>query len=86
MIVCFDIGGSAIKGAVAHVPDRITPLGRKATPLNDFKAFVNVLRAVLDEAGGRPDRIAPARGAVIASCWVPSSAPVLEAGWWSMAG
>jgi len=58
MIVCFDIGGSAIKGAVAHAPDRIVPLGRKPTPLDDFGAFVNVLRAVLDEAGGEPKRIA----------------------------
>lgn len=34
------------------------PLGRKTTPLKDFPAFVNVLRAVLDEAGGAPERIA----------------------------
>lgn len=58
MIVCFDIGGSAIKGAVANAPDRIVPLGRKPTPLHDFSAFVGVLRAVLDEAGGAPERIA----------------------------
>ncbi|OJF94960.1 ROK family protein [Pararhizobium antarcticum] len=58
MIVCFDIGGSAIKGAIAHAPDRILPLGRKPTPLDDFDAFVAVLKEVLDEAGGVPERIA----------------------------
>ncbi len=57
MIVCFDIGGSAVKGAVAHAPDRIVPLGRRITPLDDFDAFVEVLRAVIDEAGGAPERI-----------------------------
>jgi len=58
MIVCFDIGGSAIKGAVAHSAVRITPLGRRPTPLDDFNAFAETLRLVIDEAGGQPDRIA----------------------------
>jgi N-acetylglucosamine kinase len=58
MIVCFDIGGSAIKGAVAHSAERIEPLGRRATPLDDFNAFAEALRLVIDEAGGQPDRIA----------------------------
>jgi N-acetylglucosamine kinase len=58
MIVCFDIGGSAIKGAVAHSVDRIEPLDRRPTPLDDFIAFAETLRLVIDEARGRPDRIA----------------------------
>jgi len=58
MIVCFDIGGSAIKGAVAHSVERIEPLGRRPTPLDDFNAFAETLRLVIDEAGGKPDRIA----------------------------
>ncbi|MEK1930922.1 MAG: ROK family protein [Pararhizobium sp.] len=58
MIVCFDIGGSAIKGAVAHSAERIEPLDRRPTPLDDFNAFAETLRLVIDEAGGKPDRIA----------------------------
>lgn len=58
MIVCFDIGGSAIKGAVAHSADSVQPLARRATPLDDFDAFAATMRDVIDEAGGKPDRIA----------------------------
>jgi N-acetylglucosamine kinase len=58
MIVCFDIGGSAIKGAVAHSADSIRPLGRRATPLDDFGAFAQTLGDVIRETGGKPDRIA----------------------------
>ncbi|MCV9962049.1 ROK family protein [Pararhizobium sp. BT-229] len=58
MIVCFDIGGSAIKGAVAHSADSIQPLGRRTTPLDDFGAFAQTLGDVIREAGGKPDRIA----------------------------
>ncbi|HTO34521.1 MAG TPA: ROK family protein [Pararhizobium sp.] len=58
MIVCFDIGGSAIKGAVAYSAERIEPMERRATPLDDFDAFVVTLRDVIAEAGAKPDRIA----------------------------
>jgi N-acetylglucosamine kinase len=58
MIVCFDIGGSAIKGAVAHSAERIELLDRRATPLDDFDAFAATIRDVIGEAGGKPDRIA----------------------------
>ncbi|WDZ76693.1 ROK family protein [Ensifer adhaerens] len=58
MIVCFDIGGSAIKGAIVHARDRIFPLPRRATPLTNFRQFVQVLESVLDEAGGHPDCVA----------------------------
>lgn len=58
MIVCFDIGGSAIKGAVAHSVDDISPLGRRPTPLDDFDAFVEAIRAVIAQSGGTPERIA----------------------------
>ncbi|HEY8576396.1 MAG TPA: ROK family protein [Devosia sp.] len=43
MITCFDIGGSAIKAATATAPDRLTHLGRVATPLDDFDAFAAVI-------------------------------------------
>lgn len=58
MIVCFDIGGSAIKGAVATSPDDIRPLTRRPTPLHDFDAFVATLEEAFEEAGVRPERIA----------------------------
>ncbi|WVT73320.1 ROK family protein [Sinorhizobium chiapasense] len=58
MIVCFDIGGSAIKGAIVHSRDRIFPLPRRTTPLDNFRQFVQVLESVLDEAGGHPDCVA----------------------------
>jgi N-acetylglucosamine kinase len=58
MIVCFDIGGSAIKGAIVHSRDRIFPLPRRTTPLSNFRQFVEVLESVLDEAGGHPDCVA----------------------------
>lgn len=58
MIVCFDIGGSAIKGAITHSPERIFPLPRRATPLTDFGRFVEAMESVLDEAGGLPERVA----------------------------
>ncbi len=58
MIICFDIGGSAIKGAITHSPERIFPLPRQETPLTDFRRFVRTMEAVIDEAGGLPDRLA----------------------------
>jgi N-acetylglucosamine kinase len=58
MIVCFDIGGSAIKGAVASSPTDIRPLTRRPTPLHDFDAFVATLEDTFAEAGVRPERIA----------------------------
>jgi N-acetylglucosamine kinase len=39
MILCIDIGGSAIKGALAASPTAITPLDRIATPVHDRAAF-----------------------------------------------
>lgn len=50
MITCFDIGGTAIKGAHAFAPDDVRPVLRQATPLHDFEAFVAVLRSVIEAA------------------------------------
>ena len=58
MIICFDIGGSAIKGAVARAPDAIEVLPRVPTPTRDFDAFVGVLRDIIAGAGAVPDCIA----------------------------
>ncbi|MES2968806.1 MAG: ROK family protein [Pseudomonadota bacterium] len=42
MILCFDIGGSRIKAALAG-PDGLRSLGDAPTPLGDFSAFLGVL-------------------------------------------
>ncbi|MDJ1637720.1 ROK family protein [Rhizobium rhizogenes] len=55
MIVSFDIGGTAIKGGIAHSVTDIIPLARRPTPKDDFSEFVAALRAVITEAGEKPD-------------------------------
>ncbi|MDB5552237.1 MAG: family transcriptional regulator protein [Rhizobium sp.] len=57
-IICFDIGGSFIKGAVARAPEDISPLPPRPTPLTDFDAFVATLIGVIAVSGIRPERIA----------------------------
>jgi N-acetylglucosamine kinase len=57
-IICFDIGGSFIKGAVALTAKDITPLTPQPTPLEDFDAFVATLIGVIAESGIRPARVA----------------------------
>lgn len=57
MILCFDIGGSAIKSAHAYAPDDIRPMGRVATPGDDFDAFTGALRQAIRQAP-QPDRVA----------------------------
>lgn len=59
MITCFDIGGSAIKCAIATADGRIGDLRRIPTPLDDFGAFTAAMQALID-AGG------PSRGVAIA--------------------
>ncbi|MBI1172316.1 ROK family protein [bacterium] len=58
MILCFDIGGTAIKSAEAFSPEDIRPRARVPTPTQDFAAFVDVLRAAVAAASVRPDRLA----------------------------
>jgi N-acetylglucosamine kinase len=58
MILCFDIGGTAIKIAEAFAKDDIRPQGRVPTPINDYAAFVAVLQAAVDAASTRPERLA----------------------------
>ncbi len=55
MITCFDIGGTAIKGAHAFSPQDIRPVPRQPTPISDFDAFVGVLRSVI-ASGPAPTR------------------------------
>jgi len=58
MIVSFDIGGSAIKGGFARSGTDITTLPRRATPGQDFDAFIAVLRDIIAEAPEKPDGLA----------------------------
>ena len=57
-IVCFDIGGSFIKGAVALTAQDIAPLTPRPTPLDDFDAFAATLVGVIADSHIRPQRIA----------------------------
>ncbi len=58
MIVCFDIGGTAIKGAAAYAVDDVRPVARRKTPIDDFDAFIAVLKSVIDEIGASPQCVA----------------------------
>lgn len=58
MIVCFDIGGTAIKGAAAYSPEDIRPLPRRPTPTRDFDEFVGVMASIIAEIGETPDCVA----------------------------
>jgi N-acetylglucosamine kinase len=58
MITCFDIGGSAIKCAVATADGRIGDLHRVPTPTNDFAAFTAAMQALIALGG-------PSRGVAI---------------------
>ena len=58
MILCFDIGGSWIKSAIARSADNIEILARHPTPLDDFSAFAEVLRSELAARTEKPVRIA----------------------------
>ena len=55
MIICFDIGGSAIKGALATSPTTLVPLGDRPTPPNDFDAFLTVIADMVAAAPAPKD-------------------------------
>lgn len=50
MIICFDIGGSAIKGAFAANPTTLVPLGDRPTSPHDFDAFLSVISDMVGAA------------------------------------
>jgi N-acetylglucosamine kinase len=58
MITCFDIGGSAIKCAVAAADGGIGALRRVPTPTDDFAAFTAALQTMIATGG-------PSRGVAI---------------------
>ncbi|MEP0521670.1 MAG: ROK family protein [Hyphomicrobiales bacterium] len=49
MITAFDIGGSSIKAATVSGLNDISVLPRRATPLQDFQLFVEILREFIAE-------------------------------------
>jgi len=51
MITCFDIGGSAIKCAVASADGQLGDLRRVPTPAHDFPAFTAALQALIADGG-----------------------------------
>lgn len=65
MILCFDIGGTAIKIAEAFSPDDIRPKGRVPTPAHDYPAFAVALRAAIAAASVVPERVAISIAGVI---------------------
>ena len=66
MILCFDIGGTAIKIAEAFSPDDIRPQGRVPTPAQDYTAFVAALRSAVQAASQPPERLAFSIAGVVA--------------------
>lgn len=65
MIVCFDIGGTTIKGAFAYAADDIRPVPRIATPKTSFEDFAASLKAVIDAGGEAPDCVSLSIAGVI---------------------
>ena len=51
MTVCFDIGGSTIKAALARSPEDIAFVGKRDTPADDFGAFCAALAELAEAAG-----------------------------------
>lgn len=51
MITCFDIGGTAIKSAIATPDGRIGAIQRVPTPTHDFAAFTVAMQALIDTCG-----------------------------------
>ena len=64
MIVCFDIGGTTIKGAYVQSPTDIHVLPKLPTPLKNFDQFVDSLRETCDSAPKRPEAISLSLAAV----------------------
>lgn len=66
MILCFDIGGTAIKIAEAFSQEDIRPQGRVPTPAQDYPAFVAALRGAIAAASEPPERLAFSIAGVVA--------------------
>jgi len=64
-IICFDIGGSAIKCAGAAEDGQVGPLRRVPTPTSDFAAFVAAMTALIASSGAAPQGVAISIAGVI---------------------
>ena len=51
MTVCFDIGGSTIKAALARTPEDLVAIGKHDTPAHDFAAFCRAIGELAEAAG-----------------------------------
>ncbi len=60
MIVCFDIGGTTMKGGYARAADDIEVIERVPTPAADFDAFVAVLARAITDSPEPPRALAAA--------------------------
>ena len=51
-LMCFDIGGSTIKPAVATSPGQLKVLPTLKTPLHDYDAFIDIIASCVGDAQG----------------------------------
>lgn len=65
MILCFDIGGTAIKPAEAFSPSKIVIGARIPTPVHDFAAFIAALQHAVAQASERPCGLAFAIAGIV---------------------
>src|SRR5688500_15897274 len=65
MILCFDIGGTTMKGGRARAVDDIEVLEREPTPARDFDAFVAVLARAVEGCPEPPRALAAAIPGVV---------------------
>ena len=66
MTICFDIGGSTIKAALAHTPEDPVPVGKRDTPTGDFDAFCQALADLADASGETETPLSIAIAGVVA--------------------
>ncbi len=50
MLMCFDIGGTTIKPAIASSPENIKVSPPLKTPLHDYDAFINIIASCVGDA------------------------------------
>ena len=65
VIVCFDIGGTTMKGGYARAVEDINVLERVPTPGRDFDAFVGVLARAIADCPAPPRALAAAIPGII---------------------
>lgn len=65
MILAFDIGGTAIKGAALSSITEVGFVQRCPTPVNDFDAFVAVLQGLIERNDRQPQGVAVSIAGVI---------------------